>query len=90
MTVEVHDNSGDLAVPQSNASIFVADGENIGIGPALSYGCDLGAAPFVPPPAQQLALLDIPADNFFIGGDNGLASAGGCASFTGPYDVGGA
>ena len=61
MSIKADDDGGDLAVPQSDAAVFVADSEYVGVGLALGDGGDLGFAVLVLPAVEELALLDIPS-----------------------------
>ena len=50
MAIEGYDSGGDLAIPQANAAILVADSEDIGIGFALGDGSYLRQTILIPPP----------------------------------------
>lgn len=80
VAVEADDNSGNLAIPQANAAIVVSNGEDVGVGVAAGNASDWSGASFVFPATEELAFLYIPAKNFFVGGDNGLACTGGIAT----------
>lgn len=87
VAVEVDKNSGNLAVPETDATILVSDSEEIGVGLALRYRGDRGVASFVFPAAEEFALLYVPAENLLVGGDNRLACAGAIAFLGLPDNV---
>ena len=60
MSIEADDDGGDLAIPQPDAAVLVADGIYVGVGLTLGDGGDLGLAVLVLPAVEELALLDIP------------------------------
>lgn len=95
MAIERDDDGGRLAVPQADRPVGVSDGEDVAVGLALRNARHLGLALGVSPPREQLALLDVPGEDFFVGGDHSLTGAsalsgGGGRAVGGPDGIGGA
>ena len=88
VAVEVDDDGGDLAVPESNAAILIANGEDVFIGFALGDGSNGYRAAVISPPAQKFALFDIPTQNLLIGGNDGLPGTCARSIRGGPNEVG--
>src|SRR5690242_7160638 len=66
MTIEADNGGRRPCIPDSNASICVPNGEDIRVDIAPANDGDLFSAACIAPPAQQLTLLHIPAEDFFI------------------------
>jgi hypothetical protein len=90
MPVEVDNDSGDFAIPKANAAILVSDRKDVWVCFALSNCRRWRSASLVFPTVHDLALLQIPAENFFIRGDNCLPCASAIAILARPEDVRGA
>lgn len=90
VTIEVDYDGGNLAVPESDAAVIVADGKDILVGLALGNYRDGDGAALVSPSAQKLSLLDVPAQDLFVCGDDRLSRARACSILGRPDDVGGA
>lgn len=95
VAIERDDDGGRLAVPQADGPVGVSDGEDVAVGFALRNARHFGLALGVSPPREQLALLDVPGEDLFVGGNHSLAGAGalsgdGGKAVGGPDGIGGA
>lgn len=75
MAIEADNDGGNLAVPQPNAAVLVAYREDVGIRLAAGDRGDLALGALIPPPAQQLAFLDIPYEDLLVRGNDRAARA---------------
>lgn len=75
MSIEGDDDISRQSIPYSYATIRVSNSEQIGLSFTLRDGSDFSLAFGVMPSTEQLSLLDVPAQDFFIGADVGSSCA---------------
>jgi hypothetical protein len=81
VSIEADDGGRRPRIPNSNASICVTHGEDVWVNLAPADGGDLISTAGITPPAQQLARLDIPAENLFVGGGVCASGSGGLGAW---------
>jgi hypothetical protein len=87
VSVKVEYDRGNLAVPKSNAAILVSDSKDVLVSFALCDRSYRYRASFISPAAEKFTLLDVPAKNLLVRGDDRLSCAGSCSVFGRPYQV---
>ena len=91
MSIEADNGGRRPSIPDSYASIGVPHCEDIWVDLAPADDRDLLSAAGITPPAQQFALLDIPAEDFFVCGGVCASCSGGLGTglggFSGPDKV---